>query len=295
MAEESGWWEDCHPLEFRRQFRINRSTFNLICDKIPPYTVTKRKATTKDLRRNVAACIWRLASGQPSSVMNEKFGLTRQQWHDSCRKFVKNIMMDKYVKWPDAVEMYRDIQLTKRGSGSYSTALQAVVNHKGIFQDVFIGGPGSLPDYAVYQSSTLCKEKVESLEGVWIVGNRKIPLVEKVLVPYTNYSNLTQTQRTFDTQLYEIESVAREVCLMLLNGADLLNLEVMKNAVLVCCILHNICETNDDWMDPEWRLNLEDNCYIPNPAVVSASASHKRDAIAESLAQKLAVNLEFHM
>lgn len=267
--------------------------------------------------------------------MNEKFGLTRQQWHDSCRKFVKNIMMDKYVKWPDAVEMveimteferisriqnvvgsmnttrvqiiqpnsnfhgnagqYRDIQLTKRGSGSYSTALQAVVNHKGIFQDVFIGGPGSLPDYAVYQSSTLCKEKVESLEGVWIVGNRKIPLVEKVLVPYTNYSNLTQTQRTFDTQLYEIESVAREVCLMLLNGADLLNLEVMKNAVLVCCILHNICETNDDWMDPEWRLNLEDNCYIPNPAVVSASASHKRDAIAESLARKLAVNLEFHM
>ncbi|KAI3910617.1 hypothetical protein MKW92_029782 [Papaver armeniacum] len=327
------WWDKCNPAKFRQEFRMNWSTFDFICNELQPFSITnKKKVSTSDFRRNVAAFIWNLASGQPNKDVEAKFGLTYTQCRVSLNTFVGSLMQ-KYVKWPDESEMvniktefervsgvenivgsinttriqiagpnsetfitadpYYDYELSARQSGrvSFSIALQGVVNHKGVFTDIFIGQPGSLDDYHVYQRSPL-RNRV--LQGAWIVGTDKFPLMDKILVPYIDYANLTPTQRTFDTQLYQIESIAREACLrlksrwlILKRETDHPTLETIEETVKACCTLHNICAIKNDDINLEWRSRVEDNFIIPEPPVVSETARKERDALAEYLAEKL--------
>lgn len=203
-------------------------------------------------------------------------------------------------KFPTA-DLYYDRQLTGRQrSASYSIALQAVVDHKGVFTDVFVGEPGSLDDCQVYQRSPLCNRVLE--QGAWIAGTDKFPLMDNILVPYIDYPNLTSTQRTFDTQLYQIESIAREACLrlksrwlILQRETDHPNLETIEDTVKACCTLHNICAIKDNDISPKWRMDVEDNLIIPEPPVLSDDASNERDAVAEYLARKLASDLHLRL
>lgn len=67
---------------------------------------------------------------------------------------------------------YYDDQLSARNSGHilYSIALQVVVDHKGVLTNIFVGQPGSLDDYHVYQRSPLCNR---DLQGSWIASTDK--------------------------------------------------------------------------------------------------------------------------
>ncbi|KAK4257827.1 hypothetical protein QN277_007363 [Acacia crassicarpa] len=109
------WWERCnHPdfpeEEFRRSFRMSKSTFKMICDELNS-AVTKKNTTLRDaipVRQRVAVCVWSLATGDSLRLVSGKFGLGVSTCHklvlEVCSA-IKTVLMPKFIHWPDESKM----------------------------------------------------------------------------------------------------------------------------------------------------------------------------------------------
>ncbi|KAK7328984.1 hypothetical protein VNO77_23126 [Canavalia gladiata] len=332
------WWErinqpDFPEEEFRRWFRMSKSTFDMICDKLDA-AVTKKNTMLRDaipVRQRVAVCIWRLATGDPLRLVSKRFGLGISTCHklvlEVCSA-IRTVLMPKFLQWPDeekikaikkefegisgipnvggamytthvpiiapkiSVASYFNKRHTERNQKtSYSITVQGVVDPKGVFTDVCIGWPGSMPDDEILENSALYQRaSMGSLNEVWIVGNAGYPLMDWVLVPYT-HPNLTWTQHAFNEKVGDIQSVAKQAfaklkgrwgCLQKRTEVKLQDLPVVLGA---CCVLHNICEMRNEVMEPEWGGSFElfDDEMVPENSIRSASSMQARDHIAHYL------------
>ncbi|XP_054822180.1 protein ALP1-like [Prosopis cineraria] len=248
---------------------------------------------------------------------------------------IKTVLMPKFLHWPDEAKMneikneyelisggipniggsiytthvpinapknistassYFNKHHTERNQKtSYSIAVQGVVDPQGIFTDVFIGGPGSLPDDKVLEISGLyqLRASLGLLNDAWMVGNSGFPLMDWVLVPYTE-KNLTWCQQVFNEKIGKIQKVAKEAfgrlkgrwgCLQKRREMKLDDLPVIVGA---CCVLHNICEMRNEEMDPQWKLDVFDddeevNIGSDQNNIASAYSVLARDYIAYNL------------
>ncbi|KAJ0030027.1 protein ALP1-like [Pistacia vera] len=281
------------------------------------------------VRQRVAVCIWRLATGEPLRLVSKRFGLGISTCHklvlEVCTA-IRSVLMPKYLQWPDeeglrkikeeyevmsgipnavgsmytthipiiapkiSVAAYFNKRHTERNQKtSYSITVQGVVDPKGVFTDVCIGWPGSMPDDQVLEKSALYQRASGGLlKGVWIVGGSGYPLLDWVLVPYTQ-QNLTWTQHAFNEKIGEIQRVAKDAfarlkgrwsCLQKRTEIKLQDLPVVLGA---CCVLHNICEMSNEEMDRSLKFDLVDDEMIPDVPLRSASSMKARDAIAHNL------------
>ncbi|KAK4770394.1 hypothetical protein SAY87_030926 [Trapa incisa] len=281
------------------------------------------------VRQRVAVCIWRLATGEPLRLVSKKFGLGISTCHklvlEVCSA-IKTVLMPKFLLWPDedslrkikeefelvssipgvvgsmytthipiiapkiSVAAYFNKRHTERNQKtSYSITLQGVVDSRGVFTDVCIGWPGSMPDDQVLEKSALYQRAQGGLlKGVWIVGGSGYPLLDWVLVPYTQ-QKLTWTQHTFNEKIGDVQRVAKEAfaklkgrwsCLQKRTEVKLQDLPVVLGA---CCVLHNICEMRGEEMDHELRIEIMDDEMIPVVALRSASSMKARDSIAHNI------------
>ncbi|KAL3500807.1 hypothetical protein ACH5RR_039900 [Cinchona calisaya] len=239
---------------------------------------------------------------------------------------IKTVLMPKYLQWPDeesarrikdefeaisgignvvgsmytthipiiapkiSVAAYFNRKHTERNQKtSYSITVQGVVDAKGVFSDVCIGWPGSMSDDQVLEKSALYQRaSQELLKGVWIVGGSGYPLMDWVLVPYTQ-QHLTWTQHAFNEKTGEIQRIAKDAfarlkgrwsCLQKRTEVKLQDLPVVLGA---CCVLHNICELRNEEMDPELNYDLIDDEMVPEIPLRSVNAMKARDAIAHNL------------
>lgn len=106
------WWDQRnHPDfpedQFRKDFRMSRSTFEFICNELET-GVTKKNTMLRDaipVRQRVAVCIWRLATGEPLRLVSKRFGLGISTCHklvlEVCSA-IKSLLMPKFVSWPAA-------------------------------------------------------------------------------------------------------------------------------------------------------------------------------------------------
>ncbi|VFQ97743.1 unnamed protein product [Cuscuta campestris] len=282
------------------------------------------------VRQRVAVCIWRLATGEPLRLVSKKFGLGISTCHklvlEVCTA-IKTVLMPKYLQWPDetaiksiqdefeaisgiqgvvgsmytthipiiapkiSVAAYFNKRHTERNQKtSYSITVQGVVGPTGVFTDVCIGWPGSMPDDQVLEKSALYQRAGAGLlNGVWIVGNSGYPLTDWVLVPYAQ-PHLTWAQHAFNEKMAEIQSVARNAfarlkgrwaCLQKRTEVKLQDLPVVLGA---CCVLHNICELRKEETEgDEMGFELVDDEMVPEIPVRSAGARIARDTIAHNL------------
>lgn len=281
------------------------------------------------VRQRVAVCIWRLATGEPLRLVSKRFGLGISTCHklvlEVCSA-IRTVLMPKYLQWPDeeglrkmkdefeslsgipnvvgsmytthipiiapkiSVAAYFNKRHTERNQKtSYSITVQGVVDPKGVFTDVCIGWPGSMPDDQVLEKSALYQRANGGLlNGVWIVGSCGYPLMDWVLVPYTQ-QHLTWTQHAFNEKIGEVQRVSKEAfarlkgrwsCLQKRTEVKLQDLPVVLGA---CCVLHNICEMRNEEIDPELRIELVDDEMVPEVALRSVSSMKARDAIAHNL------------
>ncbi|CAA2957239.1 Hypothetical predicted protein [Olea europaea subsp. europaea] len=281
------------------------------------------------VRQRVAVCIWRLATGEPLRLVSKKFGLGISTCHklvlEVCSA-IRTVLMPKYLRWPDdetvnriknefesisgisnvvgsmytthipiiapkiSVAAYFNRRHTERNQKtSYSITVQGVVDPKGVFTDVCIGYPGSMPDDQVLEKSTLFQRANAGFyKGVWIVGGSGYPLMDWVLVPYTQ-QHLTWTQHAFNEKIGEIQGIAKEAftrlkgrwgCLQKRTEVKLQDLPVVLGA---CCVLHNICEMRNDDLDSSQKFELFDDEMIPEIGLRSANAMKARDSIAHNL------------
>ncbi|CAL9774776.1 unnamed protein product [Musa acuminata subsp. burmannicoides] len=281
------------------------------------------------VRQRVAVCIWRLATGEPLRLVSKRFGLGISTCHklvlEVCTA-IKTLLMPKFVQWPDgaaaaeakshfeaasgipnvigsmytthipiiapkiSVAAYFNRRHTERNQKtSYSITVQGVVNPDGVFTDVCIGWPGSMPDDKVLEQSALHQRAAAGmLKNTWIVGSSGYPLMDWVLVPYT-HQNLTWTQHAFNEKIGEVQRIAREAfarlkgrwtCLQKRTEVKLQDLPVVIGA---CCVLHNICELRKEEMEPDLKYELVDDEMVPENSIRSVSASQARDNIAHNL------------
>ncbi|KAJ0865301.1 putative harbinger transposase-derived nuclease domain-containing protein [Helianthus annuus] len=284
------------------------------------------------VKQRVAVCIYRLATGESLRLVSKKFGLGISTCHklvlEVCSA-IKDVLMPKYLQWPNHESMsvisdefetlsgipnvvgsmhtthipiiapkvnvaaYFNKCLTdKKQKTCYSVTIQGVVNANGVFTDVCIGWPGSMPDDQVLEKSAL-SQRADSglLKGVWIVGGSGYPLTDWVLVPYSQL-HLTWTQHAFNEKIDEILKVSKDAfsrlkrrwsCLQKRTEMKLQDLPVVLGA---CCVLHNICELRDEPVEPDLVNEVvddDDEMVVPEVALRSEFASKARDTMAHNL------------
>ncbi|KAL8107322.1 hypothetical protein AgCh_023937 [Apium graveolens] len=281
------------------------------------------------VRQRVAVCIWRLATGEPLRLVSKRFGLGISTCHKLVLEVclaIRTVLMPKYLQWPDdmtlkkikdefelvsgipnvvgamytthipiiapkiSVAAYFNKRHTERNQKtSYSITVQGVVDPNGVFTDVCIGWPGSMPDDQVLEKSALHQRaKGGLLKNMWIVGSCGYPLMDWVLVPYAQ-QHLTWTQHAFNEKIRDIQMISKNAfarlkgrwtCLQKRTEVKLQDLPVVLGA---CCVLHNICEMRNEEMDPELIYELVDDEMVPEIGLRSGSAIKARDSIAHNL------------
>ncbi|KAK6912838.1 Harbinger transposase-derived nuclease domain [Dillenia turbinata] len=332
----NAWWDTCNKPdfpdeEFKKAFRMSKSTFDLICEELNS-VVAKEDTMLRaaiPVRQRVAVCIWRLATGEPLRLVSKRFGLGISTCHklvlEVCSA-IRTVLMPKFLQWPDeeslkrikdefeaasgipnvvgsmytthipiiapkiSVAAYFNKRHTERNQKtSYSITVQGVVDPKGVFTDVCIGWPGSMPDDQVLEKSALYQRANGGLlKGDWIVGSCGYPLMDWVLVPYTQ-QHLTWTQHAFNEKIGEIQKVAKDAfarlkgrwcCLQKRTEVKLQDLPVVLGA---CCVLHNICEMRNEELEAELKFELVDDEMVPEVGLRSVTSMKARDAIAHNL------------
>ncbi|PWA69822.1 Harbinger transposase-derived nuclease [Artemisia annua] len=174
---------------------------------------------------------------------------------------------------------------------SYSTTVQGVVDPRGVFTDICIGYPGAMPNDQILEKSVFSKRfNMGHSKNVRVVGNSSYPLLDWLLVPYT-HQNHTWSQHSFNEKIGDVQQIAKDAfmrlkgrwaCLQKRTEVKLQDLPVVLGA---CCVLHNICEINNETMDESLIFDLFDDEIVvgENAKGKSVNAVQVRDSIAHNL------------
>ncbi|KAL2091680.1 hypothetical protein ACEWY4_013943 [Coilia grayii] len=153
-----------------------------------------------------------------------------------------------------SLDGYRDYINRKRW---VSVILQAVVDDRGLFRNIFAGIPGSSHDGTVLKQSSLFNNPAllpqasKAIDGLdiplMIVGDPAYPLLPWLIKAY-NGPQLTPAQEAFNENLNSIRvSVEHSFgrlkgrCRVLNKRSDI-HQSFMPTVIAACCVLHNMCE-----------------------------------------------------
>ncbi|XP_072163175.1 uncharacterized protein [Diadema setosum] len=184
--------------------------------------------------------------------------------------------------------------------GFYSLVLQAVVDHKCRFTDIYLGWPGCVHDarvlnnsslYRKAESGTLLPQEKQLMSGVhvplYILGDAAYPLRTWLMKGYPDTGRLTPRQINFNYQLSRVRMVVERAFGLLkarwrsLSRVNESKVENMTHLIAASCVLHNICQNS----------NHDDDVDIQEPVVQQLNHGAQptpvqcRDALAEFLDQ----------
>ncbi|GBC13923.2 protein ANTAGONIST OF LIKE HETEROCHROMATIN PROTEIN 1-like [Rhizophagus irregularis DAOM 181602=DAOM 197198] len=178
--------------EFKRHFRLTRSTFEWLCCEIIPHL--RREITGPGIvglawEQKVGASLWFLATGECFRSIGNRFGMGESTFSYALRDFI-NVIVTKFlaekIVFPNTESEINEITNGFKGTGRilnvigaidgshipikaphlfpvdyfnrkgfYSIVLQAVVDHKKSFLDICVGWPGSTHDSRILVNSNL--------------------------------------------------------------------------------------------------------------------------------------------
>lgn len=175
-------------------------------------------------------------------------------------------------------------------SQSYALIFQAVVDEKGHFRHVAASCPAGSTNIEALHKSTLLKEIQERLGSG---GRQLLVAADESYSPdaesedQQQLSSLVTPQKEQDTEekrelnqkLRAARSVFEESVFKVKsrwkifhgkNGKINFNADAFENIAMACCILHNICETRNDTIDPSWSADVHESLFLrcgqPSPA-----------------------------
>ncbi|KAJ8406857.1 hypothetical protein AAFF_G00297730 [Aldrovandia affinis] len=156
----------------------------------------------------------------------------------------------------------------------YSVQLQAVCDHQGMFLDIFTGYPGSVHDTRVLKNSPLYTQQLYPPEGFCILGDGGYPCLSApiaLITPYKEPVRLVVARRFNHRHAKARSIIERSFGIMKTRWRSIFfkSLEVKPTfapEVIACCtILHNICVSNGDIMEPaEEVFRPDDNADQPH-------------------------------
>ncbi|XP_034722167.1 protein ALP1-like, partial [Etheostoma cragini] len=160
----------------------------------------------------------------------------------------------------------------------YSVQLQAVCDHTAKFIDVFVGFPGSAHDARVLKHSPLYYQKRYPPPGFCLIGDGGYPCLRQPITLMTPFRQPVQNnlQVRFNAHLSRARSVVERAFGILKTRWRSIFLKALEVDVLyvpeviACCtVLHNICLTNGDLLEPEAYAEGEAEDH-PQPALQGA-------------------------
>ncbi|KAK0154265.1 Protein ALP1-like [Merluccius polli] len=142
----------------------------------------------------------------------------------------------------------------------YSVQLQAVVDHTAMFKDVCVGYTGSVHDSRVLKNSPLYLEKQYPPPGYCLIGDGGYPCLSYPITLMTPYRQplRNQLQAAYNSRLTKARGVVERAFGILKTRWRAVFLKVLEvdvlfvpEVILCCTILHNICLSQGDVLDPE--------------------------------------------
>uniref|UniRef100_A0A1A8U6R9 Zgc:113227 n=1 Tax=Nothobranchius furzeri TaxID=105023 RepID=A0A1A8U6R9_NOTFU len=147
----------------------------------------------------------------------------------------------------------------------HTLILQAVVDGKGLFWNVFVGLPGSVTDVRVLRLSSIWdlasrgnlfpdySIQIAGVDfGYCILDDSAYPLQDWLLKPFTDTGRLTEQQLLFSKKFSRARVVVENAfgrlkgrwrCLLKRNDCDV---SLVRSMILTCCALHNLCESHGE-------------------------------------------------
>ena len=237
---------DFHWIE---NFQMSQQTFNHLCQMLSPYI---KKQTTKmhtllSVQKHVAITLWFLATPVEYRTIGHLFSIARSTVcvvvHETCSVIVK-VLLTRYIHFPRGDDLTNVVDGFERvwelpqytgaidGSyipisaptmnhtdyynrkGYYSVVIQAVLDYRYLFLDIYTGWPGSVHDTRVFSHSsiykscsdgTLLPKSTKIIEEIdvplYLVGDSAYPLLTWLMKPFPHNSNLSQDQKNFNYHL----------------------------------------------------------------------------------------------
>ncbi|XP_003565809.3 protein ANTAGONIST OF LIKE HETEROCHROMATIN PROTEIN 1 [Brachypodium distachyon] len=110
----SEWWEQrssaSYPDDaFRRDFRMSRATFAMVCDALGAAVAKEDTALRAAIPvpQRVAVCVWRLATGEPLREVSKRFGIGISTCHKLVLEVsaaIRSILMPRFLQWASTAE-----------------------------------------------------------------------------------------------------------------------------------------------------------------------------------------------
>lgn len=161
------------------------------------------------------------------------------------------------------------------------------------FTYVHVGSPGKIHDAGVYHSSALKRRINEGLipKEYHILGDGAFPMSDALIKPYPGI-NLSEDQKLFNKSLSSARVVVENAFgrlkgrwRILLTESRIRDFKKTIKIITTCCILHNICEDNNEFYDNRWTeivQEFEQNYPQPDMIAYAFDATDglsKRDSI----------------
>ena len=145
--------------------------------------------------------------------------------------------------------------------------LQAIVDHRGLFLDIFCGFPGSVHDMRVLRHSTIYQSGHFPPRNYFIIGDQGYRCITNPLALISPYRTaLTEQQLRFNNILSKARIIVEQAFGWLkgrwrcLHDSRLrVNYKKVPHVVSVCCILHNLCVLKDDLPPQEYYSDYDES------------------------------------
>ena len=319
--------------------RMSKDTFDFLCHQLQPHiekqcTILRAPISVPE---RVAVTIWRLATNIEYRTLSELFGIGRSTVgeivNETCDAICKHLL-PQYVRIPQGDSLREIIEgfCTHWGfpqtvgaidgthipilrpqesasdyynrKGYYSIIMQALVDHRGLFMDIYSGWPGKVHDARVFVNSALYRKAInnkllpdwsENLCGVEvpliILGDPAYPALPWLMKPYVENAQTSPEAKYFNYRQSRARMVVensfgrlkgRWRCLLKRMDCQLQNVNKIVGS---CVVLHNICELVGDRCLEEWIHHepAAEFRRLGNIPSVPQPASNIRNAIKEYL------------
>lgn len=225
--------------DFKRFFRVTRTTFETICENIQMYQVLLPSWTGGrehiPIFKQLLIVLWYVASQETLNRIADRFDIAEVSVV-RCRNRVFHVFLTylktKFITWPQegvhrqevldgferkanfpgvlgaidgthikikAPKQHPETYVNRKGY--HSVILQAVCREDMRFTHVVAGSVGSCHDARVLRTSDLWENGPARCGDAHIIGDAAYPLRNWLLTPYRDNGHLTPTQRHYNTCL----------------------------------------------------------------------------------------------
>ncbi|KAJ8345803.1 hypothetical protein SKAU_G00299960 [Synaphobranchus kaupii] len=289
--------------------RMSRSTFEYIAEQLRP-ALQKQKTNFRspiDHRTRLAVVLWWFATQSEYRSVAILFGIGISTVCGMVRQVTKAVLgtlkrrliylptgdqLDEAVQGfetlgcPQCAGVIEGIHIPiiapndnpedyLNRKGCHSVVLQAVVDHRFCFTDIFVSVPGRTHDAEVLTNSDIFNLAEHSQNGslfppekarvvnevdvpVHLIGGPAYPLKRWIMTAFPQDGQLTAEQRMFNARLSSARARAKTAFGRLkgrwkfLAKRNDVAVGTISDIVAACCILHNVCELRRDRFLPEW-------------------------------------------